>query len=504
MTTRILPLHLLDQMRISTRLAVGYAVILLFLAAVVMVAVYRLDRMAATTRDVIEGDAARAALANAINLHAESGAGRLALLFILQEKEQRVAVYGEMDSHNAAIDQAIERLTPLLTKPDEKAALARVISLRETYREKFHDAIEALELNDRDAAEGIMITSTRAALHDLLDETSKLAESQQVSMLARQQEATDSMTRSKFIVFVLGMAALLAGLLLAVILTKGITGPLGLAVKSADEIAAAADNLAEPVTGVRNGSSEQRELAVNIGQSIEQMIEDMGNVAKNTAETKAHAESARDMAINNSDLIKKAAKEIAGIASIVTASAHSVEGMRQRVKQVAGTVSSIQQIANQTNLLALNAAIEAARAGESGRGFSVVAGEVRNLATRTTEATLRINKEISDIDQQTQLAVDNINSGRAGMDRGMALIEDMILPLQDLRVGAQASLDNLETLTQIVNDQARESAAIAVNVHSIIDMAENNHHAAEFVAGVTDKIVVLSEELQTAVEIFRR
>ena len=268
-----------------------------------------------------------------------------------------------MDSHNAAIDQAIERLTPLLTKPDEKAALARVISLRETYREKFHDAIEALELNDRDAAEGIMITSTRAALHDLLDETSKLAESQQVSMLARQQEATDSMTRSKFIVFVLGMAALLAGLLLAVILTKGITGPLGLAVKSADEIAAAADNLADPVTGVRNGSSEQRELAVNIGQLIEQMIEDMGNVAKNTAETKAHAESARDMAINNSDLIKKAAKEIAGIASIVTASAHSVEGMRQRVKQVAGTVSSIQQIANQTNLLALNAAIEAARAG---------------------------------------------------------------------------------------------------------------------------------------------
>ena len=124
MTTRILPLHLLDQMRISTRLAVGYAVILLFLAAVVVVAVYRLDRMAATTRDVIEGDAARAALANAVNLHAESSAGRLALLFILQEKEQRVAVYGEMDSHNAAIDQAIERLTPLLTKPDEKAALA--------------------------------------------------------------------------------------------------------------------------------------------------------------------------------------------------------------------------------------------------------------------------------------------------------------------------------------------------------------------------------------------
>lgn len=86
MTTRILPLHLLDQMRISTRLAVGYAVILLFLAAVVVVAVYRLDRMAATTRDVIEGDAARAALANAVNLHAESSAGRLALLLSCRKR----------------------------------------------------------------------------------------------------------------------------------------------------------------------------------------------------------------------------------------------------------------------------------------------------------------------------------------------------------------------------------------------------------------------------------
>lgn len=482
----------------------GYAVVLLFLAAVVMVAVYRLDQLAATTRDVIEGDAARATLANAINLHAESSAGRLALLFILQEKEKRVAVYREMDGHNAAIDQAIERITPLLAKPNEKAALASVITLRETYREKFHDAIEALELNDRDAAERIMVTSTRIALNDLLVETSRLAEGQQQSMLARQKEATVSMTRSKYLVIGLGMAALLAGLLLAVILTKGIAGPLSLAVRAADEIATAADNLAEPVNGVRNGSSEQRELALSIGQSVELMIGDMGRVAQNTAETRTYAGSARDMAINSADLIMKAAKEIAGIASIVTASAHSVEGMRQRVKQVAGTVSSIQQIANQTNLLALNAAIEAARAGESGRGFSVVAGEVRKLATRTTEATLQINREILDIDQQTQLAVENINSGRTGMDRGMALIEDMISPLQDLREGAQASLDNLETLTKIVTDQAREGSAIADNVHRIIDMAEHNHHAAEFVAAVTEKMVALSEELQTTVEIFRR
>jgi len=496
-------LNMLNQMRIGTRLAWGYAVVLLFLASVVMVAVYRLDQMTATTRDLVEGDAVRATLASKINLHAESSAGRLALLFILQEKEQRIAIYGEMDGHNAAIDQAITKITPLLTKPDEKAILARIIALRETYRENFHNAIEALELNDREYAERIMVTSTRIALNDLLDETSRLADSQQASMLVRQKDATASMKRSKYIVFGLGMAALLAGLLLAVILTRGIAGPLGLAVRVADKIASAADDLAKPVSGVRNGSSEQRLMAANIGQSVEQMIEDMESVANNAAETRTYAVAARDMAINSAELIMNAAKEIAEIASIVTASAHSVDGMRQSVKRVSGTVSSIKQIADQTNLLAFNAAIESTRAGESGRGFSVVAGEVRKLATRTTEATLQINREILDIDQQTQLAVDDIYSGRAEMDRGMALIEAMISPLNELREGAQASLDNLEALTKIVSDQAHEVAAIADNVRSIIKMAENNHHAAEFVATVTGNMVVLSEELQTKVEIFR-
>lgn len=495
--------NFLNQMRISTRIAAGYAVILLFMAIVVMMTVYRLDQLAATTNDVIEGDAVRATQANAINLHAESSAGRLALLFILQQKEQRVAIYKEMDSHNAAIDQAIEHITPLLLKPEEKAALSRISALRETYREKFQDAVEALELNDRESAENIMVTSTRMALQELLNETSRLAEGQQVSMLARQKEAATSMTRAKFIVIGLGVAALLAGLLLAVVLTRGIAGPMGRAVKAADEITTAADNLAAPVAGVRNGSSEQRELAASIGESVGMMLAGIDGVAKNTAETRTHAESARDMASNSAELIMKAAKEIAEIAAIVTASAHSVEEMRQRVKQVSGSVGAIKQIADQTNLLALNAAIEAARAGESGRGFSVVAGEVRKLATRTTEATLQINKEIVAIDQQTQVAVDDITSGRAGMDRGMALIEDMIAPLQDLRKGAQASLDNLEALTEIVSDQARESAAIAANVHSIIDMAENNHHAAEFVATVSGRMVVLAEELQATVELFR-
>ena len=538
----------LNQIRIGIRLAAGFAVVLLFLIGVVIVSVSRLEQLTNTTREVIEGDAARATLANAINLHAESSAGRLALLFILQKKEQRVLVYGEMDSHNAAIDQAIKSLTPLLTNAADKTTLLQIIALRETYREKFQSAVDALELNDRENAEEKMTNSTRVALHELLSEVSKLALEQQASMQTRQQAAAKDMAQARLLVIGLGIVALLVSLLLAVVLTRGIAYPLGEAVRVADEIADgnlctripalgrdelgqlllrmghmqnrlreligaihrvagqvgfSANNLVKPASLVHKGSAEQRELAEDIGHSVNHLIEGIALVSEKALITRMQAQSARDMANNSAELIVSAAKEISEIASVVSASAHSVDGMRQRVEQVAGTVRIIKEIADQTNLLALNAAIEAARAGESGRGFAVVADEVRKLATRTAEATMQIDREILAIDKQTQLAVSNINDGRNGMDRGVTLIENMITPLGELYTGAQASLDNLNTLMEIVASQAKESAAIADNVGRIIGMAEGNQHSAQAVAVITDEMAALSKDLLETVKTFR-
>lgn len=477
--------------------------VLLLLAAVLLVSVERINSLTATTQEVIQGDAARAALANEINLHAESSAGRLALLFVVQQQEQRVNLYRELDMHNAAIDQAIERIVPLLVKPEEKAALARITELRETYRDSFQEAIEALELNDREGAEELMATSTRDALRALLSEVSQLAGRQQMSMQAKQQESNASMQRSMWIVMMLGLAALLSGALLAVVMTRGIASLLGLAVKAADEIAKASQDLGEPVAGVSNGSGEQRELAVRIGESLDHLVEGMGGVSQNAVTTRKYAESARDMAINSAALIVNAEKEISDIATQISVSAQSVESLSQRVEEVAATVSTIKGIADQTNLLALNAAIEAARAGEHGRGFSVVAGEVRQLAKRTAEATHMINSEIATIIEQTRQAVRDINQGHSGMDHGMALIKDMAPPLIQLKEGAQVSLDSLEQLTRIVSVQEEQSATIADNARSIVNMAESNTRSAEIVANITNEMAALSQGLQTSVTAFR-
>ncbi len=532
-------------MKIGRRLSLSYALVLAFLAAVLWVAVNRLDHLSQATHQVVAGDAARALLADEINLHAESAAGRLLLLFILDDREQRVAVYKEIDAHTQAIDATIAKLQPLLANKNE---LASLVNLRRAYDAEFTRTVEELEGGDRQSAIRRMAGGTREALKRLLAETSLHAQQQQASMTARQAQAMEIATQSKLMVLFLGFGALLAGVLMAVVMTRGISRPLATAVTSAGQIAGgdltrevtagAADEVGQllnsmghmrnrlreviagiqqsatqvgvtaglltgPSGDVKSGSVTQQELADQIQHSVGALSAGMVEMAAGAQATRVRAESARDMAQKGAQAIVVAADEIARIALAVSDSAESVAQLDQSAKEVAVTVGVIKEIADQTNLLALNASIEAARAGESGRGFAVVADEVRKLANRTAEATNEITKVIAAINNQTAIATRDIHAGRTGMEHGMETIRAIVAPLGELRDGAQASLESLEGLSHVAQAQARESEAIAGNIGKIVAMAATNSSAAESVAVITSDLVAMSASLKTSVNAFR-
>jgi hypothetical protein len=233
------------MLHINTRFNVqqiaAFALVLLFMGAVIVIVADKLDRLTvaanevvAAAREVNERDDTRAMLANDIRFHAEHGAGQLALLFVQKEKEQRVSIYGEMDKHSAAIDQAIAQITPLLSGADERKELSRLVKLRETFRDNLQETVDALELGDREKAETLLTTTTRDNLHELRSLVAQLVKGQLVSNAAeknvarqRKIEAEAVLSQSRIVVIGLGLGAAMIGLLLGMILVKAPVRSLG-------------------------------------------------------------------------------------------------------------------------------------------------------------------------------------------------------------------------------------------------------------------------------------
>ncbi|PTY37748.1 hypothetical protein BGP77_14805 [Saccharospirillum sp. MSK14-1] len=535
-------------MRIRGRLAVSYAILLLFIFAVVLVAVQRFDRLSNQLQAVVERDAALVELTSSVNLDAESIAGRLLLLFIVEDRDARVELYKDIDARNRTIDAAVERLQNLLADTAQASRLDELSELRRLYQDQLQLTVETLEFGDRTEARRLMAGDTRDALNQLLQHTAELEQQQRQMMASRQQQTLSATQGSAWLVTVLGLAALLAGVLMATLITPSIVRPLRSAVDAADAIASgnlqhdvapggrdeigqllrsfstmreqlhrvigtiranatavsqAAVQMRQFTTEVQTDSAGQHDLAQAIDHSVGQLSADSQAMASNVQVARDQASRARALARDGVAGVTEAADGIRHTAALIDQSAASIEQLSESASEVIGAVSQIREIADQTNLLALNASIEAARAGSEGRGFAVVADEVRQLATRTGEVTDDINRILGRINDQTDQAAQRIRAGKAGMDEGVTLIGRIVEPLTALDADAQASLDSLEHLSELATHQADASQSISQRVRDITEMAQTSHSTTVKLAQLGEHLLETAQGTETAVGRFR-
>jgi methyl-accepting chemotaxis protein len=286
-------------------------------------------------------------------------------------------------------------------------------------------------------------------------------------------------------------------------MTHGLRGTIGVIARASSEITSAAGELHTTSEQMVNGADEVVNQASSVATAGEEMAATAGDIARNCLMTATSANQANTAAAEGFVVVEKSIAAMETIAGRVKSAAQSVDGLGGRSEQIGEIVGTIEDIADQTNLLALNAAIEAARAGEQGRGFAVVADEVRALAERTAKATREISQMIKTIQTETKGAV-------AAMEEGVQEVEKGTTEAAKSGQALQAILELISAVTQQANqiataaeEQTATTGDISSNMQGITNIVQRSAAGATNTSAAASRLSHLALELQQIVGQFK-
>ena len=267
--------------------------------------------------------------------------------------------------------------------------------------------------------------------------------------------------------------------------------------------ASAANEISSSTEQMAAGAQEQSSQATEVAGAVEQMTKTIFETTKNTGQATEASKNAGKSAKEGGHVVEETISGMNRIADVVRKSADTVQALGKSSDQIGEIVQVIDDIADQTNLLALNAAIEAARAGEQGRGFAVVADEVRKLAERTTKATKEIATMIKQIQKDTNGAVDSMQQGTKEVEAGKLLAEKAGTSLQEIIHGAEKVVDIVSQVAAASEEQSSAAEQISKNIESISSVTTQSASGIQQIAHASEDLNRLTLNLQELIAQFK-
>jgi len=269
------------------------------------------------------------------------------------------------------------------------------------------------------------------------------------------------------------------------------------------QVTQSAREIADTSARVADSAAEETEATQAMAAAMEELTVSITHVSDNADQTERHASDAAALAQQGEASVETVSGNIATMAGSVSHAAEQVRTLSANAQEVSRMASVIKDIAGQTNLLALNAAIEAARAGEQGRGFAVVADEVRVLAERTEKATLEISGVVERIQNETVNAAKIMDAALPEAERARTTVSETTQLLHQIADGSRSAQSLVRDVAASTREQSEASTALAQQVERIANQVEDTGESMKITANAAHSLLETAQGLKAATERFR-
>ncbi|HET7775581.1 MAG TPA: methyl-accepting chemotaxis protein, partial [Azospira sp.] len=284
---------------------------------------------------------------------------------------------------------------------------------------------------------------------------------------------------------------------------QALRGTIGQTKQGAEQISSAAQQLAQTVKQMEQSVTVQSSASSAIAANIEELTVSINHVSDSTGDAARLAMESDEQARSGRHTVDQLVNEINQVAMVVKSAAEQIATLESESEKISNIVNVIKDIADQTNLLALNAAIEAARAGEHGRGFAVVADEVRKLSERTAHSTGEITQMVGSIQASTREVVAGIGGGVGAVENSVNNAQRAGATIAQLQEMARRVAEIIGDVDVALREQSSASTEVARKVEEIATHAEETNAAANETSRAADTLDRVAAEMQMAVSGFK-